>query len=178
VSHPASEPDRLADRRAAEWKLRVRGWSIREIAKHFGISSTTVHDDLEVIRLELADNTKEAVLKYREIELARVDEWIRAGTEQLESLGDIRSIEEAADDADAKIRVDTIAPLLNSLKGLSERRSKLLGLDHALKTELSGPEGGPVKVEDSRNALLAKLSGLAAGIPTETETEGDTKPTK
>jgi transposase len=165
VSHPASEPDKLADRRAAEWRLRVKGWSIREIARHFGLGAMTVHDDLEVMRKEIADETKEAALKFREIELARLDEWIRAGNEQLESLGEIRTIKEADKEEQARVRVDTIAPLLNSLRGLSERRAKLLGLDGPV--EFKGSVDGELSPEAIRLAIAAEFSSRA--VPSETD---------
>ena len=37
---------------------------------------------------------------------------------------------------------------------IMERRAKLLGLDAPSKTELSGPQGGPIEVNDAREQLL------------------------
>jgi len=180
MSHPASEPAKIAERRKQVWKLRVKAWSIRDIAEKLEVSPATIHSDLEAVRVEVADETKTAALRHREVELARLDEWIRIGTERLEAF----RVEPVSETPDGEVTEpphsdDAIAPLLNSLKGLSERRAKLLGLDAAIKSELSGPEGGPVQVEDARARLIAKLSGLATGEPSEAETTeppGSTEP--
>ena len=163
MSLNAADQDALNARRAEEWKLRVKGYTVRDIAEKFGLGVATVHADLESVRVEMTDSTREAAIKYREVELARLDSWIKIGTDKLESL-----------DPES----ESMAALLNSLKGLSERRAKLLGLDSAIKTELSGPQGGPVQVEDARALLLAKLAGLTAGESPEGETQASADATK
>ncbi|MFG2776006.1 hypothetical protein [Streptomyces sp. NPDC048350] len=41
-----------------------------------------------------------------------------------------------------------------------ERRARLLGLDMPVRTELSGPDGGPVQVENATVDELEKLIAL------------------
>ena len=46
---------------------------------------------------------------------------------------------------------------------IMERRAKLLGLDAPVKSEWSGPDGGPIEVTDARERLLALINRRAAG---------------
>ena len=42
-----------------------------------------------------------------------------------------------------------------------ERVARFLGLDKPKRTEISGPDGGPLPFGDERNELLGRLAGLA-----------------
>ena len=58
-------------------------------------------------------------------------------------------------------------PTLNAIATLlrvAERRAKLLGLDQPSRTELSGPDGGPIQIaaaaQEAREHLAAKLQAI------------------
>jgi hypothetical protein len=42
-----------------------------------------------------------------------------------------------------------------------ERVARFLGIDKPKKTEISGPDGGPLPFGDERDELLGRLAGLA-----------------
>lgn len=147
--------DQVLDRRSDVWERRVRGETVREIAKELGIGVGTVHADLEAVRAELDENSRCRAEIERSVGAGRLDKVSR-------------KLMATVDLVDDPGELSTIA---NALARIEERRSKLLGLDAASKTELTGAEGGPLKVEDARNALLSKLSGLAASEPTEGEAQ-------
>lgn len=57
---------------------------------------------------------------------------------------------------------------------LLERRAKYLGLDAPARSEVSGPDGGPLQIEDAREQLIAAITKLACEHPTGDSQEGDT----
>jgi len=53
-----------------------------------------------------------------------------------------RKTVEALDQVDA----DAVAPAVTALRGVSESRRKLLGLDAPAKQEVTGADGGPIRI--------------------------------
>lgn len=143
--------DEIRDRRNKVWTMRVDGMTVREIAEEVGRSIGTVQADLDAIRAELDESTKFHAETDRAIAAERLDKVARkliAGIDLVD--------------------VPDLPSLANAIARIEERKARLLGLDAASKTELTGAEGGPLQV-DARNDLLRKLSSLAASDNTEGE---------
>lgn len=125
----SAEDDALKLRRAEALELRVKSLlTMQEIAKRLGVSKSTAHSYVHhAIDLELKDHDKN-VEKGRHLEDARLDEWLKKTMVALEQEPD----------------VDKAAKLIGIALKISERRSKLLGLDAPTKQEVTGKDGGPV----------------------------------
>ena len=149
--------DEILDRRDNVWERRVKGETVREIAAAIKVSVGTVQSDLDAVRSELDENNKTRAEIERAVGASRLD---KAARMLLSSV-------------DATVDPGELSTLSNALARIEERRAKLLGLDAATKTELTGAEGGPLQI-DARDALLHKLAGLAAGEATEEQASGDT----
>jgi DNA-binding CsgD family transcriptional regulator len=155
--------DEILDRRDDVWERRVKGDTVREIAAALSISVGTVQSDLDAVRAELDENNKTRAEIERAVGASRLDAAAKRLLQILDAdvpIGEATT-EQLIDMASA------IPAAINALARIEERRAKLLGLDAASKTELTGANGGPVQVEDAKRALLVKLSGLAAGGSTE-----------
>lgn len=175
---PDTKGDEIKQRRKDVWRLRIRGKSIPWLADYFDVSVGTIHGDLEAVRQMVTDDAKGYCARQREIELARIDAWIDTATTQLEAIPDLKDYIDGWDFKEKGLppKIEQLAPILTALKGLSERRAKLLGLDAPVKSELTGAEGGPVQI-DAKDALIHKLAGLATGAAPEAEaSEPDSEP--
>ena len=133
----------IEQRRADVTRLRLSGWSMRDIAAHIGVSVGTIHGDLTAVFDRTADRADDHVRRERETSLARIDAmtkglWAKAST------GDSEAV--------------------NTVRKLEERRAKLEGLDAAARHELSGPDGGPVEVLPPKSNLTEKLVDLATRL--------------
>jgi hypothetical protein len=109
----------IAERRTIALELRKAGGSYREIARQLAVDVHTAHADVMAELAALRERTVEQTKKLRDLELARYDEmtsglWpqIRAGS----------------------------TPAVSAAIRVSERRSRLLGLDEPVvtKSELTG----------------------------------------
>jgi hypothetical protein len=130
----------IEKRRVKATKLRLAGWSMRDIAAHLKCSLGTVHTDLEAVLARTQETANQYLTREKALSLARLDvatKGIWAGVES----GD-------------KEAVDGLVKLEN-------RRAKLLGTDAPAKQELSGPAGAPIPI-DARGTLLDKLARLIA----------------
>lgn len=146
--------------------MRVDGNSVREIAAIVKVSVGTVHSDLAAVRAELDENNKYRAEAERAVGASRLDRVAKAL---------LSAIAVAPVDKEGNLDASALATVANAVARVEERRAKLLGLDAATKTELTGAEGGPLKI-DARDALLAKLSSLATGELTEGQVTTDTEP--
>jgi len=116
--HPG-EAERIADRRAKVWALRLKRQSYAAIAAQVGCDKSTVCRDLAADRAELVALRKEAAEDEREMALELLDRlWAALETKGLKR-GDHRAVT-------AAVRI-------------IERRSRLLGLDAPVK--LANPNG-------------------------------------
>jgi hypothetical protein len=149
--------DEILDRRKEVWDRRVKGETVREIAFALGAGVGTIQSDLDAVRKELDEGCR-----YR----AEIERSVGAGRLDKVARNLLASVDVITDPAE----LSTVA---NALARIEERRAKLLGLDSATKTELTGAEGGPLQI-DARNDLLRKLSSLAAGEDTEKQAAVDT----
>lgn len=157
-----AKQDEILDRRGQVWDMRVSGMTVREIAAELSCGVATVQRDLDAVREELDTLNKCRAETERAIGASRLDKVARALLKAADSVGY---------DDDGNPDGAALATVANAIARIEERRSKLLGLDAASKTELTGAEGGPIQV-DARDDLLRKLSSLAARDNTEGETSG------
>lgn len=107
--NPAAKPNpaKVAAEQAEAFKLKLDGYSVREIAEQMGLAKSTVQARLQAAYDELVLPVAD---EMRQIELARLDRWQRR-------------LEERLEDGEAPERIIPIG-----LK-VQERRSRYLGLD-------------------------------------------------
>jgi DNA-binding CsgD family transcriptional regulator len=131
------------DREIAALELRRAGKTYRAIGAALGITEPGAHACVKRALARGAAELREAAAEAIELDLERLDALLAGFWDRAE-----------AGDEDAADRV---------LKIL-ERRAKLLGLDAAARTELTGADGGPIAVSADADArLLERLTRLAAG---------------
>jgi len=128
----------IEQRRERITKLRISGWSIRDIAAHIGCSIGTVHGDLSAVLERTQDAANDATKRERAVSLARLDVATKGIWPEVETGG-----------------VEAVDRLVK----LEQRRARLLGLDAPARQEISGPGGGAVPIE-ARSALESKLDEL------------------
>jgi hypothetical protein len=129
----------IEKRREKAAKLKLAGWSMRDIAAHLKCSLGTVHADIAAVLTRTQDSADEAVRLEREISLARLEVATKGIWPGVES-GDAEAVDR--------------------LVKLEARRAKILGLDAPTKQEHSGPEGGPIEVGAAASSLESKLDEL------------------
>ena len=132
------------------------GLNYREMAEVFGVAIGTISGDVAII-----------LGRWRRDQVATVDEWIQIEARRLDKA--LNAIWDSVLAGDAQA-IDRMIKIM-------ERRSKLLGLDAPARKELSGPDGGPIKVEnvglsDSERAarivaILDQARARGAGLPAE-----------
>ena len=103
-----------AERKKEALELRVKGHSIRAIAKILGVSTTQSHRLVDGALKDLAEENRHTATKLRAIELDRLDAMTLA------IMGDA----ELGDNA----KIDRMLKIM-------ERRAKLLGLDTPVEEE-------------------------------------------
>lgn len=118
VTHTYPHPDAITDAQKTLqiMQLRVAGWAVWQIADHLGVETNTVHNQIVGQLTTWRDMTQEMANELRELELQRLDEFLRALWPKIQT-GNPRAIETA-------------------LK-VSERRAKLMGLDAPEKREVT-----------------------------------------
>ena len=127
-----------------------------------------------IIQALLACNTLEAAAAYGGIHYATMREWILKG-EKCKS-GKYHefaeAIKKAQDEAEAMLIAEIRAhgrKTWQALAWLAERRHPERWAKPN-RYEVSGPDGGPIKVEDARTHLKSALASIAARIRAD---EGD-----
>lgn len=126
----------MIERAHKAFSLRISGMSCRKIAAELGVSHQTIMNDiaaiLEIVHKETFKDAKDHIA----LELSRLDAVCKAMSERMSE----------GDPSAASV----------FLKACESRR-KLLGLDAAIKTELTGANGGPVQVESKTIDDLRQL---------------------
>lgn len=138
----------VAEQRAKALELRVQGMSLRQIAKQLGLSGPQQASNL--IEGALLDIPSPHVEAYRK----EIDERSR---DLLAVLVPIAAAQRRPLD-ERLAAVDRIVKIDRELR-------QLHGLDAPTRTEISGPDGGPVKLDvDPADEILGKLASLAASV--------------
>lgn len=136
---PAPNRTQKSDATTAErdntiWQLKLQGYTLRQIGTRVGLSHEAVRLILERHRAELIYPKVE---EERQIELERLDEMLHRAWGILDREHALVSHGRLIADDDGVPLPDT-APVLAAMDRvlrISERRSKLLGLDAATKVE-------------------------------------------
>lgn len=132
---------KIALRRIQACKLRLEGYTQREIAEKLGISPGTAHHDLEAIHTFAREDAVAYVEREKAVSVGRLERAVKAIFPKIDQ-GDLEAV-----------RV---------LISLEAQRGKTIGFHAADKIEHSGPAGAPIAV-DARSSLLERLAGLVAG---------------
>ena len=109
----------IAERRTLALELRKAGGSYREIARQLAVDVHTAHADVMAELAALREQTVEQAAELRDLELQRFDEMTAGLWPQVQKGS---------------------PPAVTAAVRVSERRSRLLGLDEptATRTEISG----------------------------------------
>ena len=129
-------------------ELYVKGWSQSKIGKHLGFSQVTISNDLKLIHKRWKENTTLDLDDYKHKELAKLD---RLEVEYWDAW------EKSKEDSKVMTQRDGMTPTgptsskemrqqeetgdpryLDGVLKCVDRRSKLLGLDAPVKTEVEG----------------------------------------
>lgn len=153
---PASKAQRAntAERRKKAITLRLAGMDWQSIADQLGYSTRGAAwtDVTRALEANLAEQTQ-AADTLREVESLRLDR-LQAAAWPSAVKGDLKAIE-------------TVLKVI-------DRRAKLHGLDHPVRTEVTGADGGPLAVStadpDRLAALIAATSRLETDRPANTAT--------
>lgn len=131
--------------------LRVAGWSQPQIAQHYGVKQCTISNILNATIKKWNRLEKEGVEELRRMELARLDEYLRALWPSI-----VRSEDETKK---YTYRGDGRARAVEVALKIGERRAKLLGLDAPEKTDLT-VSGTVQRMDPSSLVEEAKRLGL------------------
>lgn len=113
--HRENEQAKRDVRQLSALEYRARGWTYERIAKELGVSINTAYLDTNKALEEVREQAKEAAQEVMEIELRRLDDWLRA--------------------LDLRIQLGQPTAIQAALK-IQERRAKLLGLDAPTPTNV------------------------------------------
>ena len=134
------------DRRSEALALRKLGATYVEIGEQLGVTGGRAWQIVQAAFAEQRETMAEKAADAIDVELLRLDAMLFALRTKLMK-GNCRAIETA-------LRI-------------SDRRAKLLGLDAATKTEVTGHHGGPIAIEDARARLLEAISRITGQADTE-----------
>jgi transposase-like protein len=124
--------------------LRLSGVSVRETARRVGVWPSTVQMNYQAYLAEIAEDRsalhdherEEAIVRVEALAAASWDAWVAS-----------------------KVSGTPDPRFLSEHRQALAQVEKLRGLQ-VTKTEVSGPDGGPVQVEDAKARLLEKLAVL------------------
>ncbi len=133
---------RVEARREKALALRIEGHTYLAIAAKLSISKSRAHDLVQQALTELKERNLEQAEQVRDIEVARLDEMVKA-------LWKKRGNPRAAD----------------SILRIAQRRSDLYGLDAPKRTEMSGPNGAPL-VPPGAIAITLVAPPDSSNVPT------------
>ncbi|WP_413102228.1 helix-turn-helix domain-containing protein [Streptomyces sp. Inha503] len=125
-----------ATRDAEAARLRARGMTYRTIAAELGMDVHSVHD---AVKRALKEIVQEPAEDVRRMELERLDFLYEKAIEVLEREHVTVSQGKIIYQGDAPLLDDgPVLQAIDRLLRIQERRAKLLGLDAATKTQVSG----------------------------------------
>lgn len=130
--NPKTAPKRIIklERAAQALELRKQGWQFPEIAEALGVSTPCAFKYVNQYLEQLRKQAKSSAEELRDLELHRMDDMQNALWEKVLK-GDRDSIQ--------------------SVIKISERRSKLLGLDKPLKVAETTPDGDEKQQQPVQN---------------------------
>lgn len=141
ADRPTAKSVATMDRAAKALELRRDGATFADIGCSLGITASGAWRMVQTMLRELRETMTEVAEEVRQIELQRLDSMLFALRSKIRR-ADCKAIEVA-------LRI-------------SDRRAKLLGLDAALKAELTGAGGGPIAIDEARLRLVQAFSRVAA----------------
>lgn len=113
--------------------LRARGMSYVDIADTLGISKSNAHIHVQHALADLREEILNEAENLVALELERLDNlWLSLYPQ-------LSAVDEEGNAAPTLSAIDRALRIM-------ERRAKLLGLDAPARTELTGAEGGPLKL--------------------------------
>jgi hypothetical protein len=136
------------------YELFRAGHDMAEIARQVRKTTRWVADTVRQAMAALVEARAAAALDAREVELARIDALYAEAS----------AIAHSRARLDGELEAEVITPerrlrAVAECRALSERRSKLLGLDAPARQEVSGPDGGPIPV-DARDEIAARIARI------------------
>lgn len=129
--------EQRAERAAQAYELRLQGLTVAAIGRELGIATTTAHDLLTEYSAARLDPLTE---EYRRLELDRLDDYTRKAYEVLEAEHVVVQHGKVVYDPETGAPMRDLGPKLAALDRLvriSERRSRLLGLDAVIKADVT-----------------------------------------
>ncbi len=157
---------KLAERRAAEWELYLKGWTQPQIAARFGLDPSTVSDDFKAYRDALPQTPREEMIQRHHDTLASI-------TKRLEEIAAMPAPPVTAgkdglpvyDPETRQVVRDYAgqATALAQIRATLAQEAKLAGLNAADKVDVSGSVtvNGPV---DQELEELANQLGLSTPV--------------
>ena len=146
--------------------LTRRGYGLKQIAaeigkiRNYSLSYAQVSHDLKKIRADWAESARSSIeaIKHQELEGLADQErecwhaWQKSKTEHVKkrtktkpgTLTGTRSVENTTE----KEEQCGDPAYMRLILDIREKRAKILGLNAPEKAELSGPDGGPIRVEN------------------------------
>lgn len=154
--------------------LYLQGWTQAKIAEKVGVTHQQISYDLQAIQREWLKNTTLALDEYKAKELAKIDhtercyweawersiEEFRARTIKAKGIKADQKLQAKPEQAEQTIYTENRCGDPRFLDGVLkciERRCRLLGLDAPQKQEHTGKNGGPVLIEQCRDAIEEQL---------------------
>lgn len=149
-------PAEIAKHRRQISSLYLQGCLQAEIAEELNIGQATVSRDLKALRGEWLKDSKADFNAAKAQELAKVDRlereyWVawEASKEDKEVTTTEKVKGSATERSKAQVRREGQVGHPSFLAGVQwciERRCKILGIDAPTRSEIAGPEGGPIQV--------------------------------
>lgn len=139
--------EQRAERAAQAYEMRLQGWTIAAIAGELGIAASTTHDLLTEFSAARLDPLVE---EYRQLEADRLDDYTRKAYEVLTAHHIVVQHGKVVLDPETGSPLRDHAPKLAALDRLvrvSERRSRLLGLDAVIKADVTVTHVDPTDLE-------------------------------
>jgi hypothetical protein len=151
---------KLAERREAEWELYCGGWTMPQIARHYGLDVSTISDDLRVFRDALPAQTREQMIDRHLTKLADI-------TRRLDAIAALKAppvtagtYGEVVRDPETNEVVRDYGGQITALRELRTtlaQEAKLAGLNAADKVEVSGSVAVVGSVDAELQALADQL---------------------
>ena len=164
----------------AKWSLR--GWSLRKIARELNLSKSQIDYDIKEIQRQWHKDTAIALDEHKEKVLAELIEvkneawaaWERSQNNFESKTATLQSKTKKKIDPNTGMETEETKPVpinqvihtenrfgdprfLDQVNKCIERRCKLLGLDAPQKQEHTGKDGGPIIIDQCRNAITEQL---------------------